>query len=324
MYANQYSAMINLKGQYLNQLLRKDKPSLTEVEELQKLFEPDDLHSEAFMPALKLKSDYVLNNSEADRDFLGILNSRSRRIRQSRFWEKVKDGFEGKRIISEGDSWFQYPILLHDIIDHLSAHENYALYCLGFAGDWLSNILEEREYMHALQKIDADVFLISGGGNDLVGGNRIATLLRPYSSRNPDRLPKNYLNAEFNTLLDNLAFLFDKLFTNLTTKHPDMHIICHGYDYCIPNKGNWFGGPMEYIGIPAHAQLDGQSLQRLIVKEVIDAFNERLGNVATEFYQVSYIDCRGIIAEDEWYDELHPKSTGFAKIAARFEQLIEK
>lgn len=316
--------MINLKGQYLNQLLRKDNPTRQEMEELKQYFEPDDLHSAAFTPSLKLRNKYVLNNSEADRDFLGILNSRSRRIRQKRFWEKINNGFQGRKIISEGDSWFQYPLLLNDIIDNLSVEDEYAIYCLGFAGDWLSNILEEREYMHALQKIDADTFLISGGGNDLVGGNRMATLLRPYSSRNPERPARAYLNEEFFVMMDNLSYLFNKLFTNLTSKHPDMQIICHGYDYCIPNKGNWFGSPMEFIGIPATVKLDEYSLQRLIVKEVIDYFNERLGNIASEFYQVSFVDCRGLVGEDEWYDELHPKSSGFQKIAAQFKALMEK
>lgn len=315
--------MINIKGEYLNKLLSKDELSTKEREELTAYFEPDDAHSVAFMPTLKLKNRYVLNNSEADRDFLGILNTRSRRIRQHRFWEKINSGFEGKKIISEGDSWFQYPLMLTDIIDHLTLKEEYAIYSLGFAGDWLSNILEEREYMHALQKIDADVFLISGGGNDLVGGNRIATLLRPYSPKNPDVLPKDYLNEEFERIIDNIAFLFNKLFHNLTSKHPDMQIISHGYDYCIPVNGTWFGAPMEYIGIPATATFNGESLQRLIVKEIIDRFNERLGNVASEFYQVSYVDCRGTIDDNEWYDELHPKSSGYQKIAKKFEALIE-
>ena len=69
----------------------------------------------------------------------------------------------------EGDSWFNYPIILTDIIDRIGMDPDLAVYSIASGGDWLLNMLHAREYVEELSVSHPDWFLISGGGNDLVG-----------------------------------------------------------------------------------------------------------------------------------------------------------
>ena len=58
----------------------------------------------------------------------------SKRKRQALYRSKVAKHFDAIRIVSEGDSWFQYPWLLDDVIDHLMAEDDIAILSLGGAG----------------------------------------------------------------------------------------------------------------------------------------------------------------------------------------------
>ena len=48
-----------------------------------------------------------------------------------------------------------------------------------------------------------------------------------------------------------------------------------------------------------------------------------LEEVGADYENVYHIDCRGVTGEDDWYDELHPKSKIFRKIARTYKQCIE-
>ncbi|MEO0628184.1 MAG: SGNH/GDSL hydrolase family protein [Bacteroidota bacterium] len=119
---------------------------------------------------------------------LGKLNARDRNRRQRRFDDKMRNGHRSKSdnvvVLAEGDSWFQFPRIVKlydpitDIVDWLMKDRRYAVYSLAAGGDWFSNILRAGEYVEELPKVDPDVFLISGGGNDLAGARRIALMVR--------------------------------------------------------------------------------------------------------------------------------------------------
>ncbi|WP_431291805.1 hypothetical protein [Pedobacter sp. P26] len=107
--------------------------------------------------------------------------------RNTRFIKKVKNNFrkhsakhnglKNRVIVVEGDSWFNYPILLSDVIDWVSMEENMAVYSLASGGDWLMNMVSAKKYVEQLSTLQPDVFIISGGGNDLVGNRRIAAMV---------------------------------------------------------------------------------------------------------------------------------------------------
>ena len=53
----------------------------------------------------------------------------------------VADGYAGPLLAAEGDSWFQFPFVLKDVIDW--TFERFAVYCRSEAGD-ASARLDER------------------------------------------------------------------------------------------------------------------------------------------------------------------------------------
>jgi hypothetical protein len=61
-------------------------------------------------------------------------NSISRMRRRLRFEGMLANGYSGPILVSEGDSWFQYPIRLDDTIDHLYSR-GLAVRSLDAAGD---------------------------------------------------------------------------------------------------------------------------------------------------------------------------------------------
>lgn len=225
-----------------------------------------------------LNEGSILNKSGADLGLMGFLNKRSKSKRNRIFLKKIRKGFkfnpDNKVILAEGDSWFEYPLFINEIIDTLilNRKKDYAIYSLAFGGDWLSNMIYENTYIEELQLLDPDVFLISGGGNDLAGGMRIAQMVEI-----PERHPKYnlefyackydrinyykenskvnfdsekyekglaYLNKEFFGLLKAFKIQYTLLFENLkikAKKFSKLKIITQGYDYPIPSFKLGFG-----------------------------------------------------------------------------------
>jgi len=276
--------------------------------------EVDPNNSKAFDVAFKAKNVNILNLSTAEDGILGSLNKRSRRKRLKRFHKRMGKKFDGIKVVSEGDSWFQYPIFLDDVIDNLNKNKDIAVRSLGYGGDWLANIFREAEYMRVLEEEQPDVFLISGGGNDVVGNSRLSKMLHPF---NPNRKATNYINEEGEQVLDDLRRLFFQVFDNLQKEFPKLPVITHGYDYAIPQKGSWLGAPMESIGIVDPV------LKRLVMRNVMDRFNDMLQKLQKEFKNVHYVDCRNTMRTwASWHDELHPKNAGYKKVAKKMEAKI--
>ena len=129
----------------------------------------------------------IKNESESDQGKLGKFNEKDRQRRNSVYKKKIREGhrdlLDNVVILAEGDSWFEFPRVylkidpVKDILDWMIEDEKYAVYSLAAGGDWLSNIFHSGEYIEELPKVSPDVFMLSGGGNDLVGGNRLATMV---------------------------------------------------------------------------------------------------------------------------------------------------
>lgn len=266
--------------------------------------------SGAFGPIFKLNQDLVIDTSglESDRA-LTWANSWARRRRHKKYRRKLAQGGDLIKIVSEGDSWFQFPFLLRDIIDHLLYRDELAVFSLGAAGDHLRNMTTEAEYIDIIERENPEVFLISGGGNDLVGNGRLSRMLHRFEA---GRAPDDYLNETFTAFMNEIRFEYNRLFESLSTQFPNLTILCHGYDYAIPQGDRWLGRPMEENGIIDHR------LQREIIQVIIDHINQTLARVAAQFPKVKYLDLRNVISPDGWFDELHPLNKGFGDIASIF------
>jgi len=147
-----------------------------------------------------------------------------------------------------------------------------AVYSIASGGDWLLNMLSGREYIEELSILHPDWFLISAGGNDLVGSRRLATIVQPngmseeyqknewaknlMTIADKTRIPLNqqkfdtglqYLSKDFFALLMFFHLQYYFLINGIIrggdkeSKFPDIKIITQGYDFTIPSYQKRFG-----------------------------------------------------------------------------------
>ena len=93
-------------------------------EELAMFFEVDEEASTPTRPVLKLNPETVeipppsdLEGRARSAQLLNGANFISRLRREARFQRMVADGYAGPLLAAEGDSWFQFPFVLKDVID---------------------------------------------------------------------------------------------------------------------------------------------------------------------------------------------------------------
>ena len=227
------------------------------------------------------------------------------------------------RIVAEGDSWFLYPFYVQEILDHLSTL--YAVKSLAEAGDTLENYMREDEYLSAIDSEHPVVYLVSGGGNDILG-KQFQDYLNQAADVAPGSAPEAYLKATILAKIDQLHDWYVMMFDKIRSKHPDLPIIFHGYDYPIPvdtvlmpDKPSWLGKYMIEKGI------GDQALCANIIKYIMDQFNIKMQTLASNERKIYFIDVRNqVIGAENWYDEIHPSSDSFRNIAFKFIDKIKE
>ncbi|MEM5542643.1 N-acetylmuramoyl-L-alanine amidase [Sulfitobacter sp. AS92] len=237
-------------------------------------------------------------------------NRISRAKRLAVYRVRTGGNFRGTRIVSEGDSWFQYPIKLKDVIDVFMAQDDFAVLSLDAAGDLVEHMAVRREYHGALSESGAPVMLLSGGGNDLLGDGRLEQLLLPYAD-----------GASAEDLVDAAALegavahilgYYRHILTDVAQNHPQVMVFGHGYDTPFPIEGaRYFGQPFADAGIP----LD---IGRDVIRVISAAFAEALRTLEDAFDNYRFVDLTGTVGNhrNSWDDELHPENAGFARAAA--------
>ncbi len=126
----------------------------------------------------------ILNQTDASEGTLGMLNKKAHKKKTKEFGKKIRNGFRNsekypnhKIVLMEGDSWFEYPVFLNDVTDNLMKNESLAIYSMASAGDWVSNMVSNHQYQIEYLKLKPDVFILSGGGNDILGDYRLASFI---------------------------------------------------------------------------------------------------------------------------------------------------
>ena len=298
----------------LSELKEQLKDITIEEREFRKYLEEDVPNSRAFSPAIKINTNMVDTEGLEGQVAVRWFNFMSKLRRQLRYKAKVRD-YSGIRMVSEGDSWFQYPIRLDDVIDHLS--KDYAVWSLGAAGDLLRDMVLEDEISEAIEKKKPHIFMISGGGNDLLGDGMLGKVLKPFDEK---LKPEDYPGAQWTQVLNEIEEIYRGLFSRLKRAFPGLKILCHGYDYAIPTKGGrWLGKPMEGL------QIKAKGLQAAIIRVLIDQLNDALISIAKDFGEtVFHVDCRETVdPKTQWHDELHPTDDGYRSVAEKFKAVVE-
>ncbi len=242
------------------ELLMEQSPTFEELRDLTKRI-------------FSINEKTLLKMSDATTGAIGTLNKYSSKIRTKHYYKLITNGHRAvkgnKVIVAEGDSWFQFPVFVDDIIDWLNKNEKYAILSLAYGGDWLSNIIYEGKYIEELSIHRPDFFLISGSGNDLVGGNRIAIMVNknPQMAKYEDEeslvanhsdyqfyqqndfnekesilLAQPFLTREFYAFLGIIKLQYWLIFESISraSNLKGMKIITQGYDYVIPSEKTHF------------------------------------------------------------------------------------
>ncbi|MBJ3778436.1 hypothetical protein [Acuticoccus mangrovi] len=268
--------------------------------------------SRAFGPVVRVDPSTITESVEESAFALAQLNSIAR-WRRHRVYRRRIENWSGPVAVSEGDSWFQFPFLLDDVIDVLGI--DYPIFSLGAAGDLLSEMVQQDELVGAIKAENPDIVFLSGGGNDLLGGGRLVNYLRRYREGRP---ASEYTRSTFDTLLNQTLEEYGTVFeAALSAGAP--RIVCHAYDNAIPDGGRWLGRPFAALGIV------DQPLQRRIIAHLIDRFHLGLSELSRRqgfAGRIVVADARDAVGEKDWWDELHPNDAGFARVAAAIKQSI--
>lgn len=233
-----------------------------------------------------------------------------------RWWAPIKEAKYRRRrsrlprILSEGDSWFDYP-LYRNIIDFIDDTDRYAIKRLEESGDKLADILDRWEIEDAVRREDPAVVLFSAGGNDLVADDWIPNLFlreEPYIDEDVWQEKLTYFRNGYLKVIE-------------TVKRP---VLGHGYDYMVPSPkgvrvdginvtGPWVQPAMHDKGI------DDPDLQLRLATKIMDDFNENLVALANQESDFHFLDLRNTLDPvKDWPNEMHPYEYGFERISKRF------
>ncbi len=244
-----------------------------------------------------------------------LANGFMRKRRHQAYRRRLKKGWSGPRFVSEGDSWFQYPTSLKDIIDHLMVKN--AILSLGAAGDELSDIRQQREILLNIDAEGASALLLSAGGNDLFDNGQLGRLIEePFAGASGAEL----VGPTFDAFLQKMVVKYLKLFRRVHTAFPHVHILIHGYGPAFPRGGSWIEKPLTKRGVPPDTQHE-------VVIEILKRFNNALARMAArpEFHgKLVHIDVTDIGTDPgDWHDEIHLNGKNYRKVADRFQKVLD-
>lgn len=317
-----------LKDELINRLIKHPEEfSSQEINQLLGIVSDGSPHTQELINALDLKlailrifdqnENYKFDNSTSG--YLGRLNNLSQNRRNKKFIRKLKANPTALRVVAAGDSWFEHPIS-DDVIDWIDelGGKDMAIYSLARGGDFLTNILEEREYITEVSIINPDIFLVSAGGIELVNHRRVALMVNAkegcvtdnFKQKHPlirkvfdnpsvshetkARLERGmrFFNREYFALIAILELNYKYMIRQLRKKFPDLRMICHGYDYPVPSfrLGSWispFSRLMRVIGDNGRHFKQPMLIKRIYAQEdqndiaftMLYLFNEMLHNL---------------------------------------------
>lgn len=239
-----------------------------------------------------------------------------------RHYTRMKESFPDRPVIvSEGDSWFQHP-LLDDIIDNIG--QEYPVYCLAAAGDTIRNYYDSGDVIKAVQEVKPALLLLSGGGNDILGDN-MPNYLQAFTDGTEGEHAERFFNEAFEAELADIMGLYQKLFDHFKAERPDMPILVHSYDFPRPraaNAGKWRNWLGQYFD---QYNISRPNDRASAVHYMINEFNRRLKDLVAQYSgQVYHIDERAMVSDGQWDDEIHPDNNGFRNVSAKFLEKIKE
>lgn len=230
-------------------------------------------------------------------------------------------------LISEGDSWFSYP-LNANIADYIEMMSDFSMLRLEHNGDEAREILgagsdQLKKLRYYLKNYPVEALLMSAGGNDLVSGE----LKRMLNVRVAGAAWQSAVKLDvLTTVLDEIVESYERLLDARDALRPNCVLFAHSYCYFQPtgrkatgpfglgSAGPWMKPVLVAKGIDPVAE--GPQVARYIVDEL----HARLQSLAASRKRFVVVDTRSALPVDDvhWADEIHPSGTGFRRLANDF------
>lgn len=247
------------------------------------------------------------------------------------FVKKQKKHPNAVRILAEGDSWFTHGAGLgrgKSLVEKLNDYATVNIVSVANPGAELEALVEgrNRDWRMAtnpdlLKGNDYDLVLFSGGGNDIVG-DELETYLKRWREglKGKELVKQSVLRRKLDEMEEQYRVLRKTVDRYVGTNTP---IVTHGYDYAhASGEGFSLIGGILTVGpwiLPSfkRKKIDLQSDQKVILKYLVDAFNQRLKVLSSSggISDFHYVNLRGKLNVDDWDDELHPTAGGRDKLA---------
>lgn len=246
-----------------------------------------------------------------------------------------------KRVLAEGDSWFDkftpIPISGANLLDAIRTPWHTAVFDVSKIGDTSSDMVsgwQARQTRTLLNLFEFDLILLSAGGNDLK--NLYAEKLDALDEGglSPAEItslvdPATYA-AEFATVIEHIRSFVAMRDAAGRATNRRVPILINGYDYFQPRpaRAPLFDGGRMGAGPWVYPVLKGVGLHPLQMKAAADAVVDSLNRALIDAFgaseNVHVVDSRGILQpahsastglDGDWLDEIHPSKDGFDKLA---------
>jgi hypothetical protein len=266
-----------------------------------------------------------------------------------KFVDEWQAGHYSKKILIEGDSWVSHPF---PGVTNLSAqiHEfnsnEYLILNIAEPGDEASAIFRANgRQMRRLKRLlnttqwgeDFDLIFLSAAGNDIVGPEIIEKAYVRNKRDFPALIGRELLTPGFYAMLSKVAKGYERFLAlrDNTILNENTPVITHVYSYLLPREVGTHIGPITFNKgwIKTHLKHQGikdDEEQYDIVIEMLDAYYRRLKMIETQYDRFLVVDTRKLLLKhnkpnlDYWYDEIHPNSRGFKKIAKHIRKEAQK
>ena len=240
-------------------------------------------------------------------------------------------------LISEGDSWYDYPG--YNLIDHLQKRlykNKIAFQILRLENNGAEAVgMLSRKQRHRISKLlkkysnKIDVLFFDGGGNDVVGKWDLPFIIRDKPHGDPNEFSSWIIKRRLDRRMKQIENAYLDLVDIRDDYSPTTTIITHTYDLVIPDgtkakfllglikSGPWLKPYLKHIPLEHHVPIVDHILGR--IKPIV----EKLSATKNRFVVAP---TQGTLKRQKkyWANELHPNKKGFELVGEKLWKVLIK
>lgn len=264
------------------------------------------------------------------------------------FTDELQNGFYSKKILIEGDSWVSHPFPgafnLAEQIDNFDSDE-YLILNIASPGDEASAIFKSHgRQMKLLKRLlnteqwgdTFDMIFLSAAGNDIVGPEIVSHGFVKNKRDYPELYGKELITDNFYKTMTGVVKGYSNFLKmrDSTALNKNTPVITHVYSYLTPREVGTHIGPLIFNKgwVKKHLKhqgIKGADEQYDIIVEMLDSFYRRVVLLEKVFDNFLVVDTRKLLLKDGmpnldlWFDEIHPNSKGFMKVAKHIRKVAK-